>query len=214
MESFTKKLVPNASAQLLPDSTMSSSTIFSPEQLNLKCQLEVAISETSYPSGYQNVTEWKFMFFDKKLSKSSESYYLESGFYPSITDIVEAMNILIQERDNHSENCIKFKVSRRTQKNEIYLANEGSGLAFFSTDLGQFFGSNVGNNFGVKLRGKGTQKPEFAYDLVRVHSLVNIHRLDWVKYRWRPDGTIAELLSFYFEAQGWRHFIYRTLHEL
>ena len=56
------------------------------------------------------------MFFDKKLSKSSEFYYLEPGLYPSITDIVEAMNILIQERHNHSENCIKVKVSRRTQK--------------------------------------------------------------------------------------------------
>ena len=71
------------------------------------------------------------MFFDKKLSKSSEFYYLEPGLYPSITDIVEAMNTLIQERHNHSENCVTVKVSQRTQKVEIYLANEGSGLAFF-----------------------------------------------------------------------------------
>ena len=53
---------------------------------------------------YQNVTEGKFMFFDKKLSKSSEFYYLELGLYPSITDTVEAMNILSQERHNHSGN--------------------------------------------------------------------------------------------------------------
>ena len=91
------------------------------------------------------------MFFDRKLSMSSEFYYLEPGLYPSITDVVEAMNILIQERHNHCENCIKFKVSRKTQKVEIYLANEGSGLAFFSTDLGNNFGSNVGNEFGVML---------------------------------------------------------------
>ena len=34
-------------------------------------------------------------------------------------------------------NFLQFtvKVSRRTQKVEIYLANEGSGLAFFITDL-------------------------------------------------------------------------------
>ena len=62
------------------------------------------------------------MFFDKKLSKSSEFYYLEPGLYPSITDIVEAMKILIQERHNHSENSIKTKVSRRTQNCEIYLS--------------------------------------------------------------------------------------------
>ena len=112
------------------------------------------------------------MFFDKKLSKSSEFYYLEPGLYPSITDIVEAMNILIQERHNHSENCIKVKVSRKTQKVEIYLANEASGLAYFSTDLGHIFASNVGNEFGVMLRGKGPHKPEFAYDIVRIHSLM------------------------------------------
>ena len=111
-----------------------------PEQLNLEGQWEVATSEISYPSMYKNVTEGKFMFFDKKLSKSSEFYYLESSLYPSITDIVEAMNTLIQERHNHSENCVTVKVSRRTQKVEIYLANEGSGLAFFSTDLGHIFG--------------------------------------------------------------------------
>ena len=80
-----------------------------------------------------------------KLSKSSEFFYLEPGLYPSLTDIVEAMNILIQERHNHSENCIKVKVSRKTQKVDIYLANEASGLAIFSTDPGHIFGSNVGN---------------------------------------------------------------------
>ena len=120
----------------------------------------------------QNVTEEKFMFFDKKLPKSSEFFYFEPGLYPSITDIVEAMTILIQERHNDSENCIKVKVSPRKQKVEIYLANEASGLEFFSKDLGHIFGSNVGNEFGLKLTGKGPQKPEFAYDIVRIHSLM------------------------------------------
>ena len=78
---------------------------------------------------YQNVTEGEFSFFDKTLSKSSEFYYLEPGLYPSITDIVKAMNTLIPERHNHRENCITVKVSRITQKVDIYLANEGSGLA-------------------------------------------------------------------------------------
>ena len=80
---------------------------------------------------FQNVTEGKFTFFDKKLSKSSEFYYLEPGLYPSITDIVEAMTTLIQERHhNHSGNCITVKVFRKTQIVESYFANEGSGLAF------------------------------------------------------------------------------------
>ena len=82
------------------------------------------------------------------------------------------MNILIQERHTHSENCIKVKVSRRTLKIEIYLANEGSDFAFFSTDVGHIFGSNVGNDYGVTLRGKGPHKPEFDYYIVRIHSLM------------------------------------------
>ena len=116
MESFTIELVSNASAQFFPDNTLRYFTNFLPEELNLDGQWEVAISEISYPSMYQNATEGKFMFFDKKLSKSTELYYLEPGLCPSITDIVEAMNILIQEKHNHSENCIKVKVSRKTQK--------------------------------------------------------------------------------------------------
>ena len=111
MESFTIELVSNASAQLFPDNTLSSFANFLPEQLNLDRQWEVAISEVSYPSMYQNVTEGKLMFFDKKLSKSLEFYYPEPGLYRSITDIVEAMKILLQERHNHSENCINVKVS-------------------------------------------------------------------------------------------------------
>ena len=196
MESFTIGLVSNASAQLFPDNTLSSFTNFLPEQLNLDGHWEVAISELSYPSMYQNVTEGKFMFFDKKLSRSSEFYYLEPGLYPSITDIVEAMNILIQERHNHSENCIKVKVSRKTQKVEIYLANEASGLAFISTDLGHIFGSNVGNEFGVMLRGKGPHKPEFAYDIVRIHSLMIY--TDLIEYNIAGDTKAPLLRCFPF----------------
>ena len=121
---------------------------------------------------YQIATEGKFMFFDENFSKSSEFYYLEPGLYPFITDIVEAMNILNQERHNHSENCIKVKVSRWTQKVEIYFAEEKSGLAIFGTDLGHIFGSNVGKEIEVMLRGKGPHKPEIAYDIVPIHSLM------------------------------------------
>ena len=94
MKSFTIELVSNASAQLFPDNTLSSFTNL-PEQLNLEGQWEVAIAQISFPSMYQNVTEGKFRFFDKNVSKSSKLFYLEPGLYPSKTDIVEAMNILI-----------------------------------------------------------------------------------------------------------------------
>ena len=41
------------------------------------------------------------MFYDKKLSKTTEAYYLEPGLDSPITDIVEVLNTLIQERNNH-----------------------------------------------------------------------------------------------------------------
>ena len=75
------------------------------------------------------------------------------------------MNTLSQERHKHSENCITVQVCRRTQKVEIYLANDASGLAFFRTDLGHIFGSNVGNEFGAMLRGKGPHKPNLLTTL-------------------------------------------------
>ena len=189
-------MVSNASAQLFPDNALRSFTNFLPEQLNQDGHWEVAISEISYPSVYQNVTEGKIMFFDKKLSKSSEFYYLEPGLYLSITDIVEAMNILIQEKHNHSENCIKVKVSRRTQIVEVYLANEGSGLAFFSTDLGHIFGSNVAKEFGVILRRKGPHKPDFAYDIVGIRSLMKY--TDLVEYNTVGDTKAPLLRCFPF----------------
>ena len=98
---------------------------------------------------------------------------MESGLYTSIKDIVEAMNMLIQERKNHNETCITVKISRRTQKVVIMLANDSSGLAFCSTDLGHTFGNNVGKEFGVLMTGKGPHEPEFAYVIVRIHSLVS-----------------------------------------
>ena len=98
---------------------------------------------------YQNITEGKFKLFDEKLSKSTSTCNLELGLYTSITDIVEAMNTLIEEENDHKETCITVKVSRTAQKVIIMLANDTSGLAFCSTDLDHFFGNNVGNEFGV-----------------------------------------------------------------
>ena len=101
------------------------------------------------------------------------------------------MNRLIQERNNHNETCITVKVSRRTQKLVIMLANDTSGLAFCSTDLGHIFGNNVGNEVGVLMIGKSPLEPEFAYDLVRNHSLMIYS--DLVKYSVVGD-TKAPLL--------------------
>ena len=120
----------------------------------------------------KNITERNFKFFDEKLSKSTSTYSLEPCLYTCITDIVEAINTLIHERNNHNENCITVKFSRRTQKVVIMLANDTSGLAFCSIDLAHIFCNILGNEFGRPMIGKGPHEPEFAYDIVRIHSLM------------------------------------------
>ena len=191
MDSFTIELVANASGELFPNNALSFFTNFLPEQVNLEGQWENAISEISYPPMYQNKTDGKFKFFVERLPKFTSTYNLEHCLYTSITDIAEDMNTLFQERNNHNEICITAKVSRRTQKVVIKLANDSSGLAFCSTDLGHIFGNNVGNEFGVLMIGKGPHEPEFAYEIVRILSLMIYSNL--VEYN-IVDDTKAPLL--------------------
>ena len=80
--------------------------------------------------------------------------------------IILKLRKLSFKKDNRSGSFITVRISRRIQRVDIYLANERSFLAFFSSKLGHIFGSNVGNGFGVMLRGKLPEKPEFAYDIL------------------------------------------------
>ena len=112
------------------------------------------------------------MFYDEKLSKTREVYYLQPRLYSSITDVVEALNILIQERNNHRDTCITINVDRVAQKVKAYLAKEESSLAVFSTDWGLNIGGDVRNDLGKLMCGKGPHEPVFAYDIVRIHSFM------------------------------------------
>ena len=106
------------------------------------------------------------------------------------------MNMLNQEKNNHNESCITVKVSRRTQKVVIKLANDTSGLAFCNTDLGHIFGNNVGNEFGVLMIRKGPHEPEFAYDIVCIQSLMIYS--DLVEYNLVGDTKAPLLRCFPF----------------
>ena len=128
--------------------------------------------------------------------KATEAYYLEPGWYSSITDIEEAMNTLIQERNSHRDTCITIKVSRVTQKVKVYLAKENWSLAIFSTDLGHIFGEEVRNDLGILMRGKGPHEPTFAYDIVRIHSLMIY--TDIVDYNIVGDTKMPRLRCFPF----------------
>ena len=172
MDSFTIELVSNASSGLFPGKTLSSFTNFLPDDFNLEGQWEVSISEIFYPSMYQNVTNGKFLFYDAIYSKTTTAYYLKPGLFSSVPDLVEAMNLLEQDRNNHNENCITGKVSCRKQKIELSLISDDSSLVIFSTDLGKIFGGDVEDDKGILMRGKRPQEPKFAYDFVRIHSLM------------------------------------------
>ena len=112
------------------------------------------------------------MFFDRKLAESSDFFSLEPSLYPSLTDIVEAMNTLIQEQHNRNESFKTAKVSRRVEKAEIDFANEAFGLSFFSTDSGHIFGKDIDLEFGVVLREKRPHKQKYAHHIVSIHLLM------------------------------------------
>ena len=136
------------------------------------------------------------MFYDEKLSKTTEAYYLQPGPNSSISDIVEAMNTLIQERNNHRDTCITIKVSRVTQKLKVYPTIEESSLALLSTDLGHIFGGDARNDSGNLMCGKGSHEPTFAYDIVWIHSLMIY--TDIVKYNFVGDTKTPLLCCFPF----------------
>ena len=138
----------------------------------------------------------EFQVFGENNSKFTSTYNPEPGIYTSIKDIEEAMNPLNQERNNHNETCITVKVSRRTQKVVIPLANFTSVFAFCSTGLGHIFGNNVAHEFGVLMIGKRPHEPEFAYDIVRIHSLMIYS--DLVEYNLVGDTKAPLLRCFFF----------------
>ena len=65
-----------------------------------------------------------------------------------------------------------------------------------STDLGHIFGNNVGNQFGVLMKGEGPDEPQFSYDIVRIHSLMIYS--DLVEYNIVGDTKVPLLRCFPF----------------
>ena len=59
------------------------------------------------------------MFYNDELSNTTEAQYLEFKLYSSMTDILEAMNTLIPQKNNHRDTCITIKVSRVTQSKGV-----------------------------------------------------------------------------------------------
>ena len=118
--------------------SQSTSFTFFAEHLIVEGQCEVAVSETSHPMRYQNVTEGEFKFQEKTskvfrvILSGTHSLPFNYGFCWS--------NEHSQWREvKASESCITVEKFPRTQKIEIRLANGQSRPAFFGTHLGHAF---------------------------------------------------------------------------
>ena len=108
------------------------SQFFLLEQLDLEGQWEFSISDNSYPSLYQSFTEENFMFFFSQNHQTRRNKFcLEPDLHYSITNNVEAMKTLIQEKHNQKEVSIAVKNSQTTQNVEIRLANQRLGYILF-----------------------------------------------------------------------------------
>ena len=81
----------------------------------------------------------------------------------------------------------------------MYLAKKEWSPAIFSTDLGHILGGDVRNDLGILMCGNGSHEPTFAYDIVRIHSLM-IHT-DIVEYNFVGDTKAPLLRCFSFKSK-------------
>ena len=109
MSPFTVELVSNASIDCYPNNTSSSFTNFLPEQINLDGEWEVTITELSYPSLYQNITEGKFIFIDEA---TPDTKRIITHFIQVYTPRSLMMSMISTEKKNAK--CVKKRQSSHT----------------------------------------------------------------------------------------------------
>ena len=112
----------------------------------MKGEWEVAISEMSYPSLYQNVNEEKFNFVDGRESfdakKKIEPMHIEPGLYLTTVDKVVAMNnkireILVAQAFEYKE--IYVSVGKITQNVAVHLTEIQSVFIIQKSDMTHIF---------------------------------------------------------------------------
>ena len=91
---------------------------------------------------YKNFTEGKFSFIDGRESpekkRKIQPIHIEPGLYPSIVDIVVAMNDKVRKRigaQKYENNGIYVSVDNITQKNTIPLPEDQSVFIIQSAEL-------------------------------------------------------------------------------
>ena len=102
--------------------------------------------------------------------------HIEPGLYPSIVDIVVAMNDKVRKRigaQKYEHNGINVSVDKITQKIAIHLPEDQSVFIIQCADLSHIFRCDLEQNqTGVVLKGKGPHYPQYSYDIIRIHSLM------------------------------------------
>ena len=129
---------------------------------------------------YQTDTEGKFTFVDGKEGSEEKlkivPMNIEPGLYPSIVEILEAMNNKTRERlgaQVFEYNGILVSVDKITQKVAVHLPESQSVFIIQSADLSHIFGCDLEQNqTGVIMKGKGPHYPQNSYDTIRIHSLM------------------------------------------
>ena len=180
MDYFTIELVSKASYNCYPNNSLSSFTKLLPEHIHLKEECEVAIPEKLYSALYQNVTEGKITFIDERESpeekRKIQPMHTEAGLYPSIADVVVALNPKVRKRisaQKYEYNGIYLSVDKITQKIAIHLPEDQSVFIIQSADLSHIFDCGLEQNqTWVIYKGKSPQYPPYSYDIIRKHSLV------------------------------------------
>ena len=115
--------------------------------------------------------------------KDSADIYIEPGLYPSIVDIVVAMNDKIRKRiaaQKNEYNGVYVPVDKITQKTANHLLEDQSVFIIRSADLER-------NQTGVMMKGKGPHYPQHSYDIIRIHSLMIYS--DFIGYNIVGDTT-------------------------
>ena len=101
MNFFTVELILNASFDCYPIITLSSFTSLFPENIKIEGEWEVAITELSFQSLYQNITDGKFFYLAEETpdTKPSDYYTLDPCLYPPISDIINKKNRKARESE-------------------------------------------------------------------------------------------------------------------
>ena len=101
---------------------------------------------------------------------------IEPGLYPSIVDIVVAMNNKMRERlgdQAFENNGFHVSMEKITQKFVVHLPENQSVVIIQSSDTSHIFGIDLEQNqTGVIMKRKGPHYPQYSYDIMRIHSLV------------------------------------------